>query len=167
MLEICKLSLENNIPVYTGAVKSNLFHKHILPEWKPDAILMFGFGQLLDRQIWSYPCYGTYNFHPSNLLLGEGRGADPFFEVISEHRDEVIISVHQVDDTLDGGHVVGISSGVNIRKENPPDERMSMPEIMEAVGFSGHKMLIPMVVELQRLKKLKAPRQLIGSLHFQ
>lgn len=165
MLDICNLSLENGIPIFSGQVKSDLFYQHILPEWRPDAIIVGGFGQILDRIIWGNPLYGTYNLHPSNLLEGEGKGADPFKEVILHKRDRVFVSLHHIDDTLDSGHIVGVDEGTLIIKTNP-NERMSIPEILVAIGKSMANMTTQLLLALTRLKQTRAPAELILYLDF-
>lgn len=106
--------LKHGIPVYTGAVKTDYFRK-LLDEWKPDAILVCVFGQLIDEPIINYPKYGIYNFHPADLLAGHGAGPQPFQDLIDRDAKTSKLTIHQLTVELDGGPILGQSPPVNVR----------------------------------------------------
>ena len=106
--------LKSGVPVYTGAVKTEYFRK-LLKKWDPDVILVSVFGQIIDGPIISYPQYGIYNFHPADLLAGYGAGPQPFQDLIDRNAMTSKLTVHQLTEQLDGGHILGQSPPVNIR----------------------------------------------------
>ena len=106
-------ALSYGIPVYTGEVKTNSFHR-LIQKWNPDAIMVCIFGQLLDNFIIGLPPYGIYNFHPSDLLHGHGAGPAPYEDLSARHVDTTVWSVHHVTEKIDSGHVVGQSPPIYV-----------------------------------------------------
>ena len=109
--------LTAGIPVYTGKVKTEYFHQ-LLGSWKPDVILVCVFGQIIDDYIINLPPHGIYNFHPSDLLSKLGAGPQPFQDLIDRDAKTSKVTIHELTPQLDGGHVVGQSSDVNVRFED-------------------------------------------------
>jgi folate-dependent phosphoribosylglycinamide formyltransferase PurN len=111
---IIESGLAHGMPVFTGEVKTEAFHE-VLKGWRPDAILMCVFGQLVDPYIINLPRNGMYNFHPSDLTLHMGAGPAPYDDLVTHNATTTVWSVHQVTPEIDSGSVVGQSSGVNVR----------------------------------------------------
>jgi folate-dependent phosphoribosylglycinamide formyltransferase PurN len=109
--------LTDGIPVYTGKVKTEYFHQ-LLDSWKPDVILVCVFGQIIDDYIINLPPHGIYNFHPSDLLSKHGAGPQPYQDLINRDATTSKLTIHELTAQLDGGHVVGQSSDVNVRFED-------------------------------------------------
>ena len=101
------------VPLYTGAVKSDFFREQVLPAWDPDVILMSTFGQLIDEPIFSFPEHGMYNFHPSDLSRGMYPGPNPFNEMLDAGERTTRVTIHHVDGEFDTGEVVGVSPPIN------------------------------------------------------
>ncbi len=114
---IIESGLTGGMPVFTGKVKSEYFHK-LLASWKPDVILVCVFGQIIDDYIINFPKHGIYNFHPSDLLSKYGAGPQPYQDLINRDAKTSKVTIHELTDQLDGGHVVGQSSDVNVRFED-------------------------------------------------
>lgn len=94
------------IPVFTGDVKSQVFQS-ILDEWAPDCLISYVFGQLIPPRVFQRPALGSYNFHPSDLSSGEGRGTMPIEEAIAAGRRGLPTACHHIDEAFDTGPVVG------------------------------------------------------------
>lgn len=110
-------ALVKNIPVYTGAVKTDFFRK-LLKEWNPDAILVCVFGQIIDTPIIDFPKYGIYNFHPSDLAAGHGAGPRPLVDLIERNAETSKLTIHQLTETVDSGFIIGQSTPINVRLKN-------------------------------------------------
>lgn len=106
-------ALKNGTPVYTGAVKTEYF-RALLKKWKPDAIIVSVFGQLIDTPIINYPKYGIYNFHPADLLLGFGAGPQPYQDLINRNAKTSKLTIHHLTEDLDQGPILGQSPEVNV-----------------------------------------------------
>lgn len=106
-------ALTAHIPVYTGAVKTPFFRR-LLAQWQPDVIVMFVYGQILDRQLIETPRWGCFNFHPSHLSAGKGKGAQPYEAAIAEGDTTVRMTVHHVTEEVDGGGIVIETPAVRI-----------------------------------------------------
>ncbi|MCX6250851.1 MAG: formyltransferase family protein [Bacteroidetes bacterium] len=108
--------LSHGIPVYTGEVKVKSF-QNIMEKWKPDAILVCVFGQIIDSFTINLPRYGIYNFHPSDLTLNQGAGPAPYEDLTARNAETAVWSVHHVTEEIDHGHVIGQSPPVNVRNK--------------------------------------------------
>ena len=70
---LVEAGLRFGVRLFTGDTKSEWFHER-LREWNPDAVLVCGFGQLIDPVFLATPRLGVNNVHPSNLAAGIGIG---------------------------------------------------------------------------------------------
>lgn len=128
------LSIDAGISCYTGNVKTDYF-RQIFNEWNPELIIMCCFGQIIDKQIFTYPDYGMYNFHPSDLAANIGAGPQPFHNTIQNGRKTSVMSVHQVTEQIDQGPVVGQSPAINIcRKDGEfPESILGLQEKIPSI----------------------------------
>ena len=106
-------ALEAGAAVYTGEVKVGWFHRKAA-DWRPDAVIVCGFGQLIDRAIRELPPLGIYNFHPSDLVNHHGAGAAPFGDLAARHTTRTRWTVHQLTEVLDGGPIVCQSPDIDV-----------------------------------------------------
>lgn len=130
-------ALRAGIPVFSGELKSQTF-RELLAGWNPDVILVYVCGQLIPRHVFGYPRFGTYNFHPSNLAAGEGRGPGPIDSAVEERRLSVPTACHHVDEGFDTGHVVG--TGRDTRIVDAEGRHLSIGDICFALGPEGARM---------------------------
>lgn len=100
--------LSFGVPCFTGKVKSQVFHD-LLAQWKPDALLVCVFGQILDSWILNFPKYGIYNLHPSDLLHNHGAGAHPWEDLFERNETITKTTIHIMSEEVDRGAVVGQS----------------------------------------------------------
>ena len=133
--KVIDLSTHGGIPCYTGSIKTAYF-KNMLLQWNPDVILMCCFGQIVDPFIFKYPVYGMYNFHPSDLAANIGAGAQPFQDTIRNGNSTSVMTIHQVDENIDSGPVVGFSPDINIKKAdgNYPLSILSLQEKIPSIS---------------------------------
>jgi len=133
---IIESGLSHGIPVYTGEIKIDSFHR-LLQQWNPDAILACVFGQIIDSCIINIPAYGIYNFHPSDLTRHHGAGPAPYEDLAARNAGTTVWSVHHVSEEIDGGHVIGQSPQVNVlNKEGilPGDPLIVYNKLAEALS---------------------------------
>ncbi len=133
---ILESALAHGIPSYTGEVKVESFRR-LLAEWRPDAILVCVFGQVIDARIIGLPPLGIYNFHPSDLASGLGAGPAPYDDLAARNAETGRWSVHHVTEEVDGGAVVGQSPPVNVRDEAgklPASPQVVYEKLAEALG---------------------------------
>ena len=55
------LARANDLPVYTGRVRTPDFEQTFVDHWRPDLCLMATFGQLISRQLFEFPRLGFNN----------------------------------------------------------------------------------------------------------
>lgn len=146
-------ALSDGIPVYTGEIKIESFHR-LIEKWNPEAILVCVFGQVIDSFIIHFPAYGIYNFHPSDLSQHHGAGPAPYDDLAARHAGTTVWSVHQLTEEIDSGEVVGTSPPVNVLDEkgelplNPLVVYDKLAEALSPLAFF-------LVKELERNFELK------------
>ena len=113
-LDLLEETLAFGVPCYTGAVKNEGF-RALLETWAPEAIVVAGFGQLIDTPIIRSPEYGIYNVHPADLRHGFGAGPQPWEDLLARRARTMRVSIHQVSEEIDSGSVVGVSPTINVR----------------------------------------------------
>ena len=74
-----------------------------LAAFKPEAIVVAAFGQLLPQMVLDIPTYGCLNIHPS--LLPKYRGASPVVSTILNGDQFAGVSVMRLDSGMDSGPV--------------------------------------------------------------
>lgn len=99
-------------PLYTGKIRARYFIDRLLPSWRPDIIVMYGFGQVIPREVFEYPTWGMYNLHPSDLAKGLYPGADPFGDMARDAATSTAVTLHHVTEEVDGGTIVATSPHV-------------------------------------------------------
>ena len=106
-------ALSAGVPVYTGAVKDEQFRKK-LHGVHPDAIVVCGFGQILDRAIIELPRFGVYNLHPSDLAAGHGAGPAPHDDLAARGDANTRWSIHLMTEAIDAGPVLARSPAIRV-----------------------------------------------------
>jgi hypothetical protein len=150
---IMESALSHGAPVYTGEIKTDSFRK-LLHQWKPDAIFVCVFGQLIDRSIIDQPPCGIYNFHPSDLARNYGAGPAPYDDLAERGAETTVWTVHHVSEEIDSGHIVGqsppicvLDSGGNL----PGDPFLVYNKIAEPLS----PMVFILASELHRIHHFK------------
>ncbi|MEI7724946.1 MAG: formyltransferase family protein [Bacteroidota bacterium] len=160
---IIESALSHGVPVYTGEIKNDPFRK-LLQQWKPDAIFVCVFGQVIDRFIADIPPYGIYNFHPSELARNFGAGPAPYDDLAGRRAETTVWTVHHVSEEIDSGHIVGQSPPIcvlNVEGNLPGDPFLVYNKIAEPLS----PMVFIMARELRRKHRLKET-SFIDSLNF-
>ena len=125
------------VPVYTGEIKVDWFRRRAA-EWRPAAILVCVFGQVIDAPIIRLPPYGIYNFHPSDLAHHHGAGLAPYDDLVERGVVTTVWSAHHVSEEVDAGRVVGQSPPVNVRTAagDLPEEAMVVyNKLIDPLGY--------------------------------
>ncbi len=133
-IHMLEKALNFGVPCFTGAVKSDVF-RSLLDKWKPEAIVVAGFGQLIDSPIIRYPDYGIYNVHPADLRNGYGAGPEPWEDLVKRRAQTMRVSIHHVSEEIDSGTVVGVSPSINVR--------LAAGECTDDVRLIGEKTFMP------------------------
>ncbi|XWN31662.1 MAG: formyltransferase family protein [Devosia sp.] len=143
---LVEAGLERGVPVFTGDTKSDWFHQK-LREWNPDAIVVCGFGQLIDPAVLAVPQLGVNNIHPSNLAAGVGAGLAPFDDVLARGDRTTNWTVHLMDNDFDTGPVLGTSAPINVSQADGALFETPL-QYMEKVLCGLDYMVVSIVVQL-------------------
>ncbi len=133
---IIESALTSGVPVYTGEVKTDAFYR-LMNKWKPDAIIVCVFGQVINQTIIDFPPYGIYNFHPSDLTRQYGAGPAPYEDLAARKAETTVWSVHHVSEEIDAGQVVGQSPPLKVHNSEgvlPDDPLIVYNKIAEALS---------------------------------
>jgi hypothetical protein len=144
--KIIQSCINLGIPCYTGAVKTDYF-RQIYSSWNPGALIMFCFGQKLDRFLYDFPDMGAYNLHPSDLPKQIGTGTQPFQNAIRSGLKTSPLSIHLITELIDLGPIVGVSPPVNICLADGTYPK-SLLTLLEKITNIGGWMCVQLVSEM-------------------
>lgn len=91
------------IPVYP--IENINKEESLLKKLAPDALLVCGWRQIIEKRILELPKMGTIGFHPT--LLPKGRGPAPIINTILNGIKNSGVTMFYLDDSLDGGDIIG------------------------------------------------------------
>lgn len=140
-------ALDAGIPVHTGEIKTPGFRR-LLAEWRPDAIITCGFGQMLDRAIFDALPYGAYNCHPTDLANGHGAGPNPWDDMVVRGVHHTVWSVHQMTEVVDAGPVIGQTPPIHVGDAAghlPEDRRSFFYKVLPPIGWMVLRLLDALV----------------------
>lgn len=140
-------ALDAGVPVHTGEIKTPGFRR-LLAEWRPDAIITCGFGQVLDRAIFDMLPHGAYNCHPTDLAHGHGAGPNPWDDMVTRGVHHTVWSVHQMTEVVDAGPVIGQTPPINVGDAAgnlPEDRRSFFYKVLPPIGWVVLRLLDALV----------------------
>ena len=109
-------ALRLKLPVFQCArVRGNAEAMEFLRQVRPDVMVVVAFGQILPREFFSWPPFGSLNVHTS--LLPRYRGAAPVVHAILNGEKETGVTIMKLDEGMDTGDVLaqaGTSIGPDV-----------------------------------------------------
>lgn len=151
-LALVGTALDAGVPVHTGEIKTPGFRR-LLADWRPDAIITCGFGQVLDRAILDTVPHGAYNCHPTDLANGHGAGPSPWDDMVQRGVHHTVWSVHQMTEVLDAGPVIGQTPPINVADAQgrlPEDRRSFFYKVVPPIGWMVLRLLDTLVQRKER-----------------
>ena len=100
---IKEAALSWNLPVVQDPSLKKPEAIESLARFRPEAIVVAAFGQILPHAVLEIPCYGCLNIHPS--LLPRYRGASPVAAAILAGDEFAGVSVMRLDAGMDTGPI--------------------------------------------------------------
>ena len=104
MPPVKETALAANLPVLQPEKVRTPEFFDVLASYRPDAIVVAAFGQIIPKRILSLPRYGCLNVHAS--LLPKYRGASPIQWAILNGDEKTGITIMQMDEGLDTGDIL-------------------------------------------------------------
>jgi methionyl-tRNA formyltransferase len=144
-----KAALEWNLPVVQQASLKQPEAAAQLAAFKPEAVVVAAFGQILPQAILDIPCYGCLNIHPS--LLPKYRGASPVISTILAGDDFAGVSVMRLDAGTDTGPVFA-------RAQIPVLFNDTAESLTPRLFRIGAQMLLEVLAELPAGKRIPEPQ---------
>ncbi len=99
-----EVGLEQGLPLFQPGTLSGPEPLAQLAAWRPDAIVVAAFGQILPRSVLDLPPHGCLNVHAS--LLPRYRGAAPIAAAIQDGEKVTGITIMRMDEGLDTGAIL-------------------------------------------------------------
>lgn len=98
-------ALRLQLPIFQCArVRGNVEALEFLRQVRPDVMVVVAFGQILPREFFAWPPFGSLNVHTS--LLPRYRGAAPVVHAILNGEKETGVTVMKLDEGMDTGDVL-------------------------------------------------------------
>lgn len=121
-------ALERDLPVFQPQSLRTAEALKRLADWKPDAIVVAAFGQLLPQEVLDLPPRGALNVHAS--LLPRWRGAAPVAAAILAGDEMTGVTIMRMDAGLDTGPILAQ------REEpiRPNDTRATLTKRLSQLG---------------------------------
>jgi len=113
-LLVSRFAAGQGIPVYTGRIKSDPFFAQFFKDWRPDLCLMATFGQKIPPPLFKFPKFGFYNFHHSDVTWPSYPGPDPIAHMVADGKNQLVLTMHEVNEVWDGGRFIAHSHPVPI-----------------------------------------------------
>jgi methionyl-tRNA formyltransferase len=143
-------SKNKNIPYYYMDNGSDNPLENWVKSINPDVIVVYFMSQLLKRNIFDIPKYGTINLHPA--LLPNYKGAFPDFWMYHNTEKKGGVTVHYIDEGEDTGDII-------YQEEYDIPLGMKSPDMNDlAIGKVGVNLLLKAldnIGNLPRVKQLK------------
>jgi len=139
-------ALELKLPIFQCArVRGNADAMAFLRQARPDAMVVVAFGQILPREFFDWPPFGSLNVHTS--LLPRYRGAAPVVHAILNGEQETGVTIMKLDEGMDTGDVLA-------QARTPIGADLTSGELERELSRQGVELLLETL-----------PRYLSGQLH--
>lgn len=127
-------ALKSDIPVFQPErIRGNPEAMSLLDQLQPDLIVVVAFGQILPRDFFDFPRYGTLNVHAS--LLPAYRGAAPVVHAIWNGDEQTGVTIMKIDEGMDTGDILA-------QRACPIPPEMTAGELEEQLAEQGAELLI-------------------------
>lgn len=143
-------ALEAGIPVYQPVKVRDEKFVAMMAEWKPDAIIVAAFGQLLPKSILDMPKYGCINVHAS--LLPKYRGAAPIQWAVIDGEKETGITAMLMNEGLDTGDMLK-------KVVVPIDEKETGESLHDKLCVLGGPLMLDVLDELEAGTAVRTPQK--------
>ena len=98
-------ALQLQLPIFQCArIRGNVEALEFLRQIRPDVMVVVAFGQILPREFFDWPPFGSVNVHTS--LLPRYRGAAPVVHAILKGEKETGVTIMKLDAGMDTGDVL-------------------------------------------------------------
>ncbi len=132
-LPVKKLALELGLNIYQPRSLRTEESIQQIKEWNPDVIVVAAFGQILKKNVLTFPPYGCVNVHAS--LLPRWRGASPINAAILNGDQQTGVTIMKMDEGLDTGPIISMRS-------TPIDPQENAGELSDRLARLGGETII-------------------------
>jgi len=144
-----KAALSWNLPVVQVPTLKSPEAAEQLAAFKPEAMVVAAFGQLLPQAVLDIPRYGCLNIHPS--LLPRYRGASPVISTILSGDEFAGVSVMRLDAGMDSGPVFS-------QAQIPVLDNDTAESLTSRLFHIGAQLLLEVLTQLPSGKAVSSPQ---------
>lgn len=132
------VALEAGLPVfqYESIKKEKETALMDFSAFQPDLYVVFAYGSILPKEIFSHPRFGSINLHGS--ILPDLRGASPIQTALWKGYSESGISIQYLGEKMDEGDIIHIS-------KVPVDIEDDTGSLMQKITQAGIESIIPLL----------------------
>lgn len=142
-------ALEAGIPVFQPARVRDQEFLGQLACWKPDAVIVAAFGQILPREVLELPKYGCINVHAS--LLPKYRGAAPIQYAVINGEKKSGVTAMFMDEGIDTGDMLK-------KAEVLLSEKETGDSLHDKLGALGGDLILSVLKELEEGTAVRTPQ---------
>jgi len=148
-------SKDKDIPYYYMGNGSDKLLENWVKTVAPDVIIVYSMSQLLKKNVFDIPKYGTINLHPAQLP--KYRGPNPWFWVYYNMDKKGGVTVHYIDKGEDTGDII-------YQEQYDIPLGMKSPDMYDlAIGKIGTNLLQKALENIKNLPRQKQPEKSSSS----
>lgn len=151
-----KFAIKASVPYFLLTKENQHDLVQFISSVSPDIICVASMSQLLKKEAYSLPRYGTINFHPA--LLPHYRGPNPWVWEYYYMEKEVGVTIHYIDDGEDTGDILK-QGKVDVHLGMPPDK------LMNSVIQLGARLMLETLNEIGNGTAVAVPQRHIECSH--
>ena len=122
-------------------LRKNREARIFIQEKAPELIVVVAFGQILDREFFSYPRLGALNIHAS--LLPKYRGASPIIKAILSGERETGVSIMKINEEMDTGDILA-------QERVPIEPNITAGELTDILAQEGAQLMMDTIPDYVR-----------------
>ncbi len=142
-------ALELGIPVWQPEKLSDLVDK-LTSEFRPQAVVVVAYGQILPEKILKWPVLGCINVHAS--LLPAYRGAAPIQRAVMEGQKETGVTTMLMNEGLDSGDIL-------LQKALPVKPEDTAGSVHDRLAEMGAELLLDTLQKLEQGQIVPWPQE--------
>jgi methionyl-tRNA formyltransferase len=154
---IGRLAAEHGIPLIPAQSVNAPEYVELVRRMAPDVIVSVAAPEIFRKDLLRTPRLGCINIHSGRLPVY--RGMMPTFWQMMRGEREIIVTVHEMAEVLDGGKVLGTVAV-------PVTERDSLDRIISVTKQEGARLLIDVLQRIQRGEADGVPVDMSGKSYF-
>ncbi|HZT71387.1 MAG TPA: methionyl-tRNA formyltransferase [Terriglobia bacterium] len=142
-------ALRHGLPIYQPAKLRTEEARNFISQYRPDAIVIVAYGQIVPQWMIDLPPYGCINLHAS--LLPKYRGAAPIAWAIIRGEKETGVTTMKIDAGMDTGEVL-------LERREPIHDDDTTETLSQRLSVIGADLMVETLRKLERGEIVPRPQ---------